>query len=100
MTVAARRVITLAAMMSVFLMLCLSAATTSAFVANALVVPDPSKVVRDGVDGVVEQVKENAGGLLRADGNGGGIGVNPCEARTRGGKRAQAPPRAPDTPSS
>ena len=101
MTVAALRVITLAAMMSVFLMLCLSAATTSAFVANALVVPDPSKVVRDGVDGVVEQVKENAGGLvrdgvdgvveqvkenagglLRADGNGGGILHDACYIHT------------------
>ena len=77
MMVAALRVITLAAFLSVFLML--SAATTRAlFVANALVVPDPSMLVRDGVDGVVEQVKENAGGLVRDGVDGGGFLHDAC----------------------
>ena len=56
---AAMSVITIAA--AVYLLL----SATALFVANALVVPDPSNVV--------EQVKENVGGLLQHDGNGGGF---------------------------
>ena len=61
---AAMSVITIAA--AVYLLL----SATALFVANALVVPDPSNVV--------EQVKENAGGLLQHDGNGGGFLNDAC----------------------
>ena len=71
---AAMSVVTIAA--AVYLLL----SANALFVANALVVPDPSKLVQD-VDGVVEQVKENGlglGGLLQHDGNGGGFLNDAC----------------------
>jgi len=69
---AAMSVVTIAA--AVYLLL----SANALFVANALVVPDPSMLVRDGVDGVVEQVKENAGGLVRDGVDGGGFLHDAC----------------------